>query len=353
MNIAYIVPSLANKGPVVVVYELVKQMIQYGHQCTVFYFDDDLGIQFDCPVQRISFFKKYSFVDFDIVHSHGLRPDCYVFFHKYSHHSQPKYLSTLHNYMFKDLSYQYNSVIAFIGSILWILILARHDKIIVLSNNAMKYYSRWIKSRRLTYIYNSRNLVLKDLSQDIKEELFKFKDGYRLIGINAMLTHRKGIDLLIKALVFLPEYKLFIVGTGNELGKLRFLARKFGVVNRIYFAGYRYDAYLYLQYYDLFAMPSRSEGFPLALLEAAAMKCPVVCSDIQIFKEICSDEVAFFHLEDIPSLVSAIRLAVNNSDMTKRMYQTFSKKYSIEIFGKKYLEAYESELRAGCCLYVF
>ena len=32
MNIAYIVPKLANKGPIIVVLELVNQMIKNGHQ---------------------------------------------------------------------------------------------------------------------------------------------------------------------------------------------------------------------------------------------------------------------------------------------------------------------------------
>ena len=85
MHIAYIVPKLANKGPVIVVLELVRQMLRHGHTCKVFYFDPEQEIQFPCPVERITFSHAIDFRPFDIIHTHGLRPDCYVFVHKPRH----------------------------------------------------------------------------------------------------------------------------------------------------------------------------------------------------------------------------------------------------------------------------
>lgn len=47
-------------------------------------------------------------------------------------------------------------------------------------------------------------------------------------------------------------------------------------------------------------MSSRSEGFPLSLLEAMIYKRNIVCSDIPIFKEILSEnEVTFFEREKL------------------------------------------------------
>ena len=38
MKLAYIVPSLAQRGPVLVVFHLVQEMLAHGHECTVYYF---------------------------------------------------------------------------------------------------------------------------------------------------------------------------------------------------------------------------------------------------------------------------------------------------------------------------
>ena len=72
------------------------------------------------------------------------------------------------------------------------------------------------------------------------------------------------------------------------------LADRLGVRDRVCIAGYKKNAYQYLPYYDIYVMSSRSEGFPLSLLEAMIYKRNIVCSDIPIFKEILSEnEVTF------------------------------------------------------------
>ena len=68
MKIAYILPSLANKGPIIVAKDLVNVMSKHGHECFVFYFDDKNQLHFQCPTQRI---KMNTFIDFnsyDIIH---------------------------------------------------------------------------------------------------------------------------------------------------------------------------------------------------------------------------------------------------------------------------------------------
>ena len=82
MNIAYIIPKRINAGPILVVQELVKQMILHGHSCIVFYFDEGQEINFLCSTKKISFSQRIDFNSYDIIHTHGLRPDLYIFLHK-------------------------------------------------------------------------------------------------------------------------------------------------------------------------------------------------------------------------------------------------------------------------------
>src|SRR5690554_1213968 len=114
LNIAYIVPSLSNRGPIKVVYELVKQLEQ-SHTIEIFYFDENKELNFDVPTHHISFFSAINFDKFDIIHSHGIRPDAYLFFH---HHKikKAKSVTTLHNYVKMDLRYQYNLFISLVFS---------------------------------------------------------------------------------------------------------------------------------------------------------------------------------------------------------------------------------------------
>lgn len=344
MNIAYILPGLATKGPVIVVKDLVEQMIKNGHECSVFYFDDINEVEFLCPVYRIKFGHRIDFEKFDVIHSHGLRPDCYILRHK-PLRSKSRFVTTLHNYVIRDLTSKYNRLTAYIFGNLWMLSLLRHDKIVVLSKDAIKYYSRWFNVSRLSCVYNSRKVFKnEELSETEKAEIIGFKKSDFLIGVNAYLSSRKGIDLLIRVLPQLDGYRLFVVGEGKILQDLRELTKQYEVEDRVYFAGYHKNAYRYLPYYDIYAIPSRSEGFPLAMLEAAAFGVPVVCSDIQVFKEIFTDnEVSFFILENLSSLAEAIKNGTGNYDMAQRMHQKYLNCYSLEMFYKQYIEVYQTK----------
>src|SRR4051794_40426911 len=91
------------------------------------------------------------------------------------------------------------------------------------------------------------------------------------------------------------------------MGYLRQLAADVGVLSRCIFLGYQPNARDYLSFFDLFIIPSYSEGFPLGLLEAAQHHLPIVCSDIGIFKELFTqEEVSFFEVDNVQSLVKSI-----------------------------------------------
>lgn len=82
MKIAYIITSLANAGPIVVVNDLVCQMTAHGHEVDVYYLDSKVGLDFTCPTHQLSIMSTVDFDKYDIVHCHGLRPDIYVLLRK-------------------------------------------------------------------------------------------------------------------------------------------------------------------------------------------------------------------------------------------------------------------------------
>lgn len=346
MNIAYIVPSLANRGPVIVVKDLVSQMVRHSHNCEVYYFDDKPSpIGFDCPTRRIGPNETIDFTCFDIVHSHGMRPDRYVA--KYREYSgATRYISTVHNYVFEDFRYQYNWLVAQTYGRKWIYTLQKFDTIVALSDHARHYYLRWFPPAKTTFAYNTRILDPQAiLATSWRDELLAFKKDATLIGTNALLTRRKGIDLLINALPSLPTCKLFIVGEGKERSRLEQQAKRQGVADRCFFAGYRQNASLYLPFYDIYALPSRSEGFPLSLLEAACYGKICVASNLPIIQEcFTGEQIAIFELNKPITLVEAIEKAVADPQIGKRLQNKYLSDYSPEAMYERYIQIYYGTL---------
>jgi glycosyltransferase involved in cell wall biosynthesis len=105
----------------------------------------------------------------------------------------------------------------------------------------------------------------------------------------ARLHEQKGIDVLLEAVPKIPTAHFAIAGDGPERGRLEKLARDLGVEKRVRFLGPRSDIPALLLASDLFVLPSRYEGFPLALLEAMAAEVPVVATRIAGVDELVVD----------------------------------------------------------------
>lgn len=109
-------------------------------------------------------------------------------------------------------------------------------------------------------------------------------DGERVIGSVGRLHEVKRQDLLIGAVADLrarsANVRLLLIGDGPEMENLTRLAETLGIRSAVVFAGYQSQPQRYLPCMDLFALTSRLEGLPLALLEAWAAGLPVVSSDV-------------------------------------------------------------------------
>jgi len=101
-----------------------------------------------------------------------------------------------------------------------------------------------------------------------------------LVGTVGRLELQKGVDVLIRALADVEDATLLVVGDGTERERLEELARAVGVSERVDWKGWSDTARSYLGTLDVFVLPSRNEGFPLAVLEALLAGTAVVASDV-------------------------------------------------------------------------
>jgi len=108
-----------------------------------------------------------------------------------------------------------------------------------------------------------------------------FAEGTRLIGTVGRLNVVKDQANLIGALAHVDaDVALVLVGDGPLRGELERRAQQAGVAARVRFLGDRSDVHRLLPGFDVFALPSRSEGYSIALLEAAASALPIVATDV-------------------------------------------------------------------------
>lgn len=95
------------------------------------------------------------------------------------------------------------------------------------------------------------------------------------------LNYQKGYDLLIESLSKMKNqnYKLYILGIGEEKENLENLSKKLKIADKIKFLGYQENPFKILKNTDFFISSSRFEGFPNAVLEANCLGIPVIANN--------------------------------------------------------------------------
>ena len=351
MRIAFIINHLGLTGVNNVVCDLVTVLAGHGHSCTVFWLKDcECPIRFDCETQKLT--SKQQLSEYDIIHAHGLGPMAWLVRHGKVTNSAGERIplvTTLHCYCFQDFTDLYGRLKGFLLGVLYIALARRFDKVVCLSKSMMSYYSRWIPRHKLTFVYNTRILprVLPSIEEYLRTRLLAFKGNSTLVGMNGALIYRKGVDLMLGAIAELShegkDFRLVLAGDGKERLTFERMAREKGIADRVLFLGMVKDAWRLLPLYDVFALPSRSEGFPLALLEAGAVGIETVVSDLPIVKEcfVNHHDVEMFKLTDgADGLKRALLYASASGKEKENIKKTFNSKYSPEKFYEAYLKVY-------------
>lgn len=135
------------------------------------------------------------------------------------------------------------------------------------------------------------------------------------------LEWQKGFDVLLAALVRLPDVRAVVVGDGPERDALAADAVRLGVADRVMFTGARADARSVLARADMVVLPSRYEGLPLVLLEAMLAGRPIVAADVGGIRECLAPEETglLVPAEDADALAAALRSLLDDTDRAVRL----------------------------------
>jgi glycosyltransferase involved in cell wall biosynthesis len=348
LKIAFLLPSILNKGSITIFKEIIQNIIaEYKEiEIDLYYFKsyDKEYFNFD-DAKKLNFLNRIEFDKYDIIHSSGFIPNLYIALFRWR--SKSIFITTIHSYLEEDIKNSFKGIKAIIIYRLWLKILNFQNGVVVLTNHAKSYYDSRINVR-IDAINNGISIEDKSIikSDDLHEinKIKLLKEKYKLIGTNAVLSRIKGLDQVIQSLVKLKDYCFIVVGDGPELSNLKEYAEELNVLNRCLFLGYKENVRAYTEYYDLYVMPSRSEGFGLALIEAISMKIPCLCSNLPVFNELFSSkEVLFFELENIEDFIEKVILSqtIQNS-LIESAYIRFTNNYTSSVMTKNYVNLYRN-----------
>lgn len=165
---------------------------------------------------------------------------------------------------------------------------------------------------------------------------FGLPEPSQIVLFAGRLVEKKGVDLLLEVIRRMPSYHFFMVGDGplrpepeENLTWIPFLPPE--------------QMAMVYQAADVFFLPSHSEGFPLAILEAMASGLPIVTSRGQTFGEILEREGAGALSERDPGtfcqvLSQIVETPALADSMRIRARNLVERDYSISGVGARYLE---------------
>ncbi len=270
-------------------------------------------------IQRIYSLLKIS--SFDLVHTHGYFADiCALPVAKMLGINS---VSTCHGFIGNDRKLRFYNMLDRLS-------LRLSKGIITVSEDIMESLTTsGIKKHRIKVIQNAisqpcevtkvqtrRNKSSKSLSLDSS----KFVIGY--IG---RLSEEKGVKYLIEAASILRDknvdFKLIVVGDGPERAELENLVKERSLEEQVVFVGFQTDVATWLTTFDVFVLPSLTEGTPMALLEAMSMGIPVIATAVGGVPKVLSDgkNGLLVSPHDFISLSERIQILQENSTLRERL----------------------------------
>lgn len=201
---------------------------------------------------------------------------------------------------------QYDHIFSFMETANFPTAMASRESVLSVHCNPRKLLSFFEKALlRLTYHRAKQIIAVSDDVADILKEDFALKRASRIynpVDLNAIakqsaipyqhnkpyivalgrLNEVKRFDLLIEAYANSKAQlhcDLIIVGEGEMRESLKRQIKELNLDNKVHLAGIQMNPYPYLAGAKFLTLSSRTEAFPMVLVEALATKCPVIATD--------------------------------------------------------------------------
>ncbi|MFN4198761.1 MAG: glycosyltransferase family 4 protein, partial [Flavobacterium sp.] len=201
-----------------------------------------------------------------------------------------------------------------------------------ITNTVTSHYSKimLLKKSKIFTIYRGRKRSTKVKEYKNNCDCFKILTVGRQESVKGQIFLLQALNEMIQMNLIV---NLTILGrNGNETKVLKEYVYRNNLNEYVNFAGYDLNTEDYYLKADLFVFPSIFEGLGGVLIEAQSYGLPIVCSDIEVFKEVVlvDKNALLFKNKDYKSLLSKILIFYNDRNL-------------LEKFGKKGIQNYNDK----------
>lgn len=297
------------------------------------------------PSKRIAkeFIKKHDRSSSNPVFIHDIFT-CYYYL-KYRKSNRP-ILLVLHNNgeSFKMLTFYYPEIINS-----WVIkkflkfekmVLDEVSRIVFVSHNSkirfLDTHSN-VAPEKVSYVYNGLPDKFIEKKSKMNEKSFE-------ICCVASITDRKGQDIIIDSLLKLSyeernRLHFTFVGDGYLRDTLEKKCKYYGVDKYVDFVGNQKNVDTYLAKSDIFILPSRDEGLPMAIIEAQRAKLPVISTYVAGIPEMIDNGISGLLFNPVvDELVDILKniTRYNWEEMGNRSYETYKNKFTLNAMVSNY-----------------
>ncbi|MBZ5523673.1 MAG: glycosyltransferase [Acidobacteriia bacterium] len=238
-----------------------------------------------------------------------------------------------------------------------------YDKVLTVSPQVRDFciQTDGLDPQRVQTLFNG--LEMSPIDAAPSREMMRWKHAMRddlpIIATVANIRRVKGIDVLVRAASLVcsryPQALFLVIGEPSEQDYCRELenaVHSLGLAGNFRFMGSREDIFSLLRMSDVFCLPSRSEGFSNALLEAMACRLPSVATDVGGNREAVEDGQTGFIVasEDWQEMGRRILVLLDDRElattMGRRAEAVVRQKFTAEAMMKDLIEIYNGLLQA-------
>jgi glycosyltransferase involved in cell wall biosynthesis len=177
--------------------------------------------------------------------------------------------------------------------------------------------------------------------------------GMPVLLVLARMHPVKGIDVFLQALAAAPGLFAWIAGEGPQRKEYELLARRLGLSDRVRFLGWRDDRKALLAACDVVVLPSRYEPFGTVIVEAWAMRRPLVATRADGARQYVKDgETGLLcAIDDAAGLAACLRRVTADPGLAARLaeagYRRYTAAFTRDIVLDQLLAAYRAAQALG------
>ena len=229
-----------------------------------------------------------------------------------------------------------------------------YANIVFADNHSIKSYLEQITKKKIDVSPTSiklKNFEFSEANRTLIRKEIGIDEKIKVIGFVGRFAEAKNLLTLLISFNDVaqddPLIKLVLVGAGSLESQLRDYVTKRGLEDRVIFYGVRYDINRVLASFDIFVLPSYTEGLSTALLEAMASGRAIICSDIPAHKELMTHnkEALIINPYKPEELKRAIQLLSSDDSLRLKLGHNAKirvSQYDDDIVFPKILQYYET-----------